>query len=98
MSRMGAWLLAICFFASGAAYAGTACPNFFIAGKAPVPLQMYIQAVQRQSIANLHVTQDDLVRAFAHMVIPRETLAQQHGVIGQHNAERIAHAGGTLLL
>ena len=36
MSRMGAWLLAICFFASGAAYAGTACPNFFIAGKAPV--------------------------------------------------------------
>src|SRR5206468_3048059 len=37
---------------------------------------MYIQAVQRQSIANLHVTQDDLVRAFAHMVIPRETLAQ----------------------
>src|SRR3979411_2659851 len=45
-------------------------------GKAPVPLQMYIQAVQRQSIANLPVTQDDLVRAFAHMVIPRETLAQ----------------------
>src|SRR6058998_3562687 len=45
-------------------------------GKAPVPLSMYIQAVQRQSIANLHVTQDDLVRAFAHMVIPRETLAQ----------------------
>src|SRR6267143_1715750 len=45
-------------------------------GKAPVPHQMYIQAVQRQSIANLHVTQDDLVRAFAHMVIPRETLAQ----------------------
>ncbi len=45
-------------------------------GKAPVPLSMYVQAVQRQSIANLHVTQDDLVRAFAHMVIPRETLAQ----------------------
>ena len=45
-------------------------------GKAPVPLATYVQAVQRQSIANLHVTQDDLVRAFAHMVIPRETLAQ----------------------
>src|SRR5919201_369205 len=45
-------------------------------GKAPVPLSLYIHAVQRQSIANLHVTQDDLVRAFAHMVIPRETLAQ----------------------
>src|ERR687888_1073090 len=45
-------------------------------GKAPVPLATYVQAVQRQSIANLRVTQDDLVRAFAHMVIPRETLAQ----------------------
>src|SRR5437870_9748212 len=45
-------------------------------GKAPVPLATYVAAVQRQSIANLHVTQDDLVRAFAHMVIPRETLAQ----------------------
>src|SRR5216110_1511358 len=45
-------------------------------GKAPVPLATYVQAVQLQSIANLHVTQDDLVRAFAHMVIPRETLAQ----------------------
>jgi predicted ATPase with chaperone activity len=45
-------------------------------GKAPVPLATYIHAVQRQSIANLRVTQDDLVRAFAHMVIPRETLAQ----------------------
>src|SRR5207249_11932551 len=41
-----------------------------------VPLATYVQAVQLQSIANLHVTQDDLVRAFAHMVIPRETLAQ----------------------
>jgi predicted ATPase with chaperone activity len=45
-------------------------------GKAPVPLATYVAAVQRQSIANLHVTQDDLVRAFSHMVIPRETLAQ----------------------
>src|SRR5438045_6713359 len=45
-------------------------------GKAPVPLQMHIQAVQRQSIATLHVTHDDVVRACAHLVIPRETLAQ----------------------
>src|SRR5207237_4784463 len=44
-------------------------------GKAPVPLQMYIQAVQRQSIANLRVTQDYLVRAFAHVIIPRQSLA-----------------------
>src|SRR3989449_739331 len=46
-------------------------------GKAPVPLSMYIQAVQRQSIANLHVTQDDRIRAFPHMVTPREPLAQR---------------------
>ena len=45
-------------------------------GKAPVPLATYIAAVQRQSISNIHVTPDDLSRAFSHMVIPRETLAQ----------------------
>jgi predicted ATPase with chaperone activity len=45
-------------------------------GKAPVPLATYIAAVQRQSISNIHVTPDDLARAFSHMVIPRETLAQ----------------------
>jgi predicted ATPase with chaperone activity len=45
-------------------------------GKAPVPLATYIAAVQRQSIANLHVTPEELARAFAHLVIPRETLAQ----------------------
>jgi len=45
-------------------------------GKAPVPLAMYIEAVRRQSISNIHVTPQDLARAFAHMVIPRETLAQ----------------------
>jgi len=45
-------------------------------GKAPVPLATYVAAVQRQSISNIHVTPEDLARAFAHMVIPRETLAQ----------------------
>jgi predicted ATPase with chaperone activity len=45
-------------------------------GRAPVPLATYIAAVQRQSISNIHVTPEDLARAFAHMVIPRETLAQ----------------------
>src|SRR2546429_7860457 len=44
-------------------------------GKAPVPLAMYIQAVQRQSIANLHVTQDHLVPAVSHLGIPPGTLA-----------------------
>jgi predicted ATPase with chaperone activity len=32
--------------------------------------------VQRQSISNIHVTPEELVKAFAHMVVPRETLAQ----------------------
>ncbi|MGH2450746.1 MAG: ATP-binding protein [Candidatus Limnocylindria bacterium] len=45
-------------------------------GKAPVPLATYIDAVQRQSIQNLTVSPEELQRAFAHMVIPRETLAQ----------------------
>ncbi|MGH2500473.1 MAG: ATP-binding protein [Candidatus Limnocylindria bacterium] len=45
-------------------------------GKAPVPLATYIAAVQRQTISNLHVTPDELTRAFAHLVIPRETLGQ----------------------
>jgi endonuclease G, mitochondrial len=35
MSRFGSWLLAVCFFVSGASYASTACPNFFVAGKEP---------------------------------------------------------------
>src|SRR5216110_1883151 len=45
-------------------------------GKAPVPLQVYIDAVKRQSISNISVTQEELAHAFSHMVIPRETLGQ----------------------
>jgi predicted ATPase with chaperone activity len=45
-------------------------------GRAPVPLATYITAVQRQTIANVRITQEDIVRAFAHLVIPRETLTQ----------------------
>jgi predicted ATPase with chaperone activity len=45
-------------------------------GKAPVPLAMYIQSVKAQSIANVKVTEDELARAFAHLVIPKETLQQ----------------------
>ncbi|HUQ41015.1 MAG TPA: hypothetical protein VM052_00790 [Candidatus Limnocylindrales bacterium] len=45
-------------------------------GRAPVPLATYIAAVQRQSVSNIHVTPEDLVNAFAHLVVPRETLAQ----------------------
>jgi predicted ATPase with chaperone activity len=45
-------------------------------GRAPVPLATYVSAVQRQSIANITITQEDIVRAFSHLVIPRETLTQ----------------------
>ncbi|MBU6423380.1 MAG: ATP-binding protein [Chloroflexi bacterium] len=45
-------------------------------GRAPVPLAVYVAAVQRQSIANVRVDQEDIVRAFSHLVIPRETLTQ----------------------
>ena len=45
-------------------------------GKAPVPLATYIAAVQRQTVSNISVSQEELARAFAHMVIPRETLGQ----------------------
>src|SRR5258708_23693359 len=45
-------------------------------GKAPVPLQSYLDAVKRQTISNISVTQEELAHAFSHMVIPRETLGQ----------------------
>ena len=45
-------------------------------GKAPVPLATYIASVKAQSIANVQVTEDELQRAFAHLVIPRQTLSQ----------------------
>ncbi|HEY8731396.1 MAG TPA: ATP-binding protein [Candidatus Limnocylindria bacterium] len=45
-------------------------------GKAPVPLSAYLDAVKRQTISNISVTQEELAFAFSHMVIPRETLGQ----------------------
>src|SRR2546430_15922642 len=45
-------------------------------GKAPVPPSMTIRAGRRQSIANLQVPRDDMIRAFSHMVTPRGPLAQ----------------------
>jgi predicted ATPase with chaperone activity len=45
-------------------------------GKAPVPLASYIDAVKRQTISSISVTQEELAHAFSHMVIPRETLGQ----------------------
>ena len=45
-------------------------------GRAPVPLAAYIAAVQRQTVSNITVSQEELARAFSHMVIPRETLGQ----------------------
>ena len=45
-------------------------------GRAPVPLTTYVASVKAQTIANVQVTEAELLRAFAHMVIPRETLQQ----------------------
>ena len=45
-------------------------------GRAPVPLATYVAAVQRQTIASITVSQDELMGAFAHLVIPRGTLTQ----------------------
>jgi len=45
-------------------------------GRAPVPLDTYVAAVKQQSIASVTVTQEEIVRAFSHLVIPRETLTQ----------------------
>ncbi|MEK6619951.1 MAG: ATP-binding protein, partial [Chloroflexota bacterium] len=45
-------------------------------GRAPVPLATYVAAVQRQTIASITVSQDELMSAFAHLVIPRGTLTQ----------------------
>src|SRR5437762_13238699 len=42
-------------------------------GKAPVPLTAYLDAVKRQTISNISVTQEELAHAFSHMVIPPET-------------------------
>jgi len=45
-------------------------------GKAPVPLASYVAAVQRQSVSGVSISQDDVIKAFSHMVIQRATLAQ----------------------
>lgn len=45
-------------------------------GKAPVPLATYIASVKAQTIAHVQVTEEELARAFAHLVIPKETLRQ----------------------
>jgi predicted ATPase with chaperone activity len=45
-------------------------------GKAPVPLATYVASVKAQTIGQVQVTQEELARAFAHLVIPKETLNQ----------------------
>ncbi len=45
-------------------------------GRAPVPLATYVASVKAQSIANVQVTEEELAKAFAHLVIPRTTLSQ----------------------
>jgi predicted ATPase with chaperone activity len=46
------------------------------AGPAPVPLEEYIRQVRSQSIRNMQVRPADMERAFSHLVLTPEVLAQ----------------------
>lgn len=58
-------------------------------GAAPVPLQDYTIAVQKQALGNLRLKMDDLRRAYSHLLVPDQVLSQ----IGQS-----IHAGRGLFL
>jgi len=45
-------------------------------GPAPVSLASYVEQVRSQSVRNVEVHPEDVERAFAHLVIDKETLAQ----------------------
>jgi len=45
-------------------------------GPAPVPLASYVNQVKKQSVANIDVHPADVDRAFAHLVLDKETLWQ----------------------
>ena len=46
------------------------------AGAAPVTLASYVQQVKKQSVRNVKVHQEDVERAFSHLVMDSKTLAQ----------------------
>lgn len=51
-------------------------------GAMPVPLEVYREQVQRQSIRNIHVTRDQLVAAMGHLILPDNLLDQLGPAVG----------------
>ena len=45
-------------------------------GAMPVPLEVYQEQVKRQSIRNIQITKDDLLRAMGHLILPDDLLDQ----------------------
>jgi hypothetical protein len=43
-------------------------------GPMPVPLEVYREQVERQSIRNIHITRDQLINAMGHLVLPNSLL------------------------
>ncbi|CAN5151546.1 AAA family ATPase [soil metagenome] len=60
----------------GAEKAQEALARSQYAGRAPVPLSAYVDAVKRQTITSVSVTQEEVSKAFSDMVIPPQTLTQ----------------------
>ena len=51
-------------------------------GSMPVPLEVYREQVQRQSIRNIQVTRDQLVAAMGHLILPPDLLDQLGPAVG----------------
>ena len=61
-------------------------------GAMPVPLEIYRQQIQRQSIRNIQITRDQLETAMGHLVLPDDLLSNlgpaiSAGQIGRHTSE-----------
>ncbi|MGJ8610495.1 MAG: ATPase [Octadecabacter sp.] len=51
-------------------------------GSMPVPLDVYREQVQRQSIRNIQVTKDQLINAMGHLILPDDLLDQLGPAVG----------------
>ena len=51
-------------------------------GAMPVPLDIYREQIQRQSIRNIHVTRDQLIGAMGHLILPDDLLDNLGPAVG----------------
>lgn len=51
-------------------------------GSMPVPLEVYREQVERQSIRNIQVTRDQLINAMGHLILPPDLLDQLGPAVG----------------